>query len=233
MYTAPLSPYCIAILDDHPSIRTALRFTLQSERDMQLVGEYGRREEMLTALQSVTVDVLVLDYLLADDEIDGLQMVRHLLTRHDKLKILVSTSLESVAVVQLLLKAGVRGFIGKSKEQSELLQAIRRVAQGERYLSEDMRDALEKAHSDDRHKPDEPLTPGSGEALLTMMRDLSPREEEVLRCYLDGLSVTEIAVKFARSRKTVSGQKQAALRKLGLRSDIELFKYKDYFTNKA
>ena len=52
----------------------------------------------------------------------------------------------------------------------------------------------------------------------------------MIRCYLDGLSITQIAGKYARSRKTISGQKQTALRKLGLRSDLELFKYKQYFT---
>ena len=57
------------------------------------------------------------------------------------------------------------------------------------------------------------------------VKTLSPREVEVVRCFLDGLSVSQIAVKFKRSRKTVSGQKQSALKKLGLRSDSELFKY--------
>jgi len=54
--------------------------------------------------------------------------------------------------------------------------------------------------------------------------ELSPREREVLRCCLEGMSVTQIAEKFARSVKTISGQKQAAFRKLGVRNDNELFK---------
>jgi len=59
---------------------------------------------------------------------------------------------------------------------------------------------------------------------LTQNSELSPREREVLRCCLDGMSVTEIAEKFARSVKTISGQKQSAFRKLGVRNDSELFK---------
>ncbi|MEV8761136.1 helix-turn-helix transcriptional regulator, partial [Klebsiella pneumoniae] len=59
---------------------------------------------------------------------------------------------------------------------------------------------------------------------LSDMPSLSPREREVLRCCLDGMSVTDIAEKFARSVKTISGQKQSAFRKLGVRSDNELFK---------
>jgi len=53
---------------------------------------------------------------------------------------------------------------------------------------------------------------------------LSPKENEVLRCFLDGLRITQIASKFSRSIKTISGQKQAAFRKLGIRTDAELFK---------
>jgi DNA-binding CsgD family transcriptional regulator len=58
---------------------------------------------------------------------------------------------------------------------------------------------------------------------LSAILSLSPREHEVLRCYLAGMSVSDIAAKFARSSKTISTQKQSALRKLGIRSDAELF----------
>lgn len=56
---------------------------------------------------------------------------------------------------------------------------------------------------------------------------LSPKEQEVIRCFLTGMTVTDIAEKFSRSLKTVSGQKQSAMRKLGLKADHELFIIKD------
>ncbi|MNV94071.1 Transcriptional regulatory protein RcsB [compost metagenome] len=71
--------------------------------------------------------------------------------------------------------------------------------------------------------------PEAGEAgenigMLVNYPALSPKEREVLRCCLEGMSVSQIAIKFLRSRKTISGQKQAALRKLNVRTDTELFK---------
>ena len=65
--------------------------------------------------------------------------------------------------------------------------------------------------------------------MLVRTRELSFREREVLRCCLDGMSVTQIALKFERSVKTISTQKQAAFKKLGLRSDNELFKIRSQF----
>ena len=59
---------------------------------------------------------------------------------------------------------------------------------------------------------------------MTSLETLSPKENEVLRCFLDGLRISQIASKFSRSIKTISGQKQAAFRKLGIRTDAELFK---------
>lgn len=61
--------------------------------------------------------------------------------------------------------------------------------------------------------------------------ELSPKEREVLRCCLEGLSVSQVAIKFSRSRKTISGQKQAAFRKLGIRTDTELFKLQVHLKN--
>jgi RNA polymerase sigma factor (sigma-70 family) len=63
----------------------------------------------------------------------------------------------------------------------------------------------------------------ASDSSLSAILSLSPREHEVLRCYLAGMSVSDIAAKFARSSKTISTQKQSALRKLGIRNDAELF----------
>ena len=71
-----------------------------------------------------------------------------------------------------------------------------------------------------------PVTNGTKLSALIDRSELSPREREVLRCCLDGMSVTDIAEKFARSIKTISSQKQSAYRKLGIRTDTELFKIK-------
>ncbi|WP_414057096.1 response regulator [Pantoea dispersa] len=220
----------IAVLDDHPLIGKAMQYRLAQEPQLDLAGAFAQRQQLMTFLQRQPIDILVLDYMLGEDQLDGLQMVKQLRLHYPQLKILVSSAVEKPAIVQLLLKAGVQGFVGKSHDQEVLIDAIHQICRGKRFLTPDMMLELDKFQESDREMHDY-LTPRqAGDDITLMLRELSPREIEVIRCYLDGLSITQIAGKYARSRKTISGQKQTALRKLGLRSDLELFKYKQYFT---
>ncbi|MEZ3416189.1 response regulator transcription factor [Pantoea sp. SGAir0430] len=220
----------IAVLDDHPLIGKAMQYRLAQEPQLDLVGAFAQRQQLMAFLQRHPLDILVLDYMLGEDQLDGLQMVKQLRLHYPQLKILVSSAVEKPAIVQLLLKAGVQGFVGKSHDQEVLIDAIHQICRGKRFLTPDMMLELDKFQESDREMHDY-LTPRqAGDDITLLLRELSPREIEVIRCYLDGLSITQIAGKYARSRKTISGQKQTALRKLGLRSDLELFKYKQYFT---
>lgn len=220
----------IAVLDDHPLIGKAMQYRLAQEPQLDLTGAFAQRQQLMAFLQRHPLDILVLDYMLGEDQLDGLQMVKQLRLHYPQLKILVSSAVEKPAIVQLLLKAGVQGFVGKSHDQEVLIDAIHQICRGKRFLTPDMMLELDKFQESDREMHDY-LTPRqAGDDITLLLRELSPREIEVIRCYLDGLSITQIAGKYARSRKTISGQKQTALRKLGLRSDLELFKYKQYFT---
>lgn len=220
----------IAVLDDHPLIGKAMQYRLAQEPQLDLAGAFAQRQQLMNFLQRHPLDILVLDYMLGEDQLDGLQMVKQLRLHYPQLKILVSSAVEKPAIVQLLLKAGVQGFVGKSHDQEVLIDAIHQICRGKRFLTPDMMLELDKFQESDREMHDY-LTPRqAGDDISLLLRELSPREIEVIRCYLDGLSITQIAGKYARSRKTISGQKQTALRKLGLRSDLELFKYKQYFT---
>ena len=220
----------IAVLDDHPLIGKAMQYRLAQEPQLDLAGAFAQRQQLMNFLQRHPLDILVLDYMLGEDQLDGLQMVKQLRLHYPQLKILVSSAVEKPAIVQLLLKAGVQGFVGKSHDQEVLIDAIHQICRGKRFLTPDIMLELDKFQESDREMHDY-LTPRqAGDDITLLLRELSPRAIEVIRRYLDGLSITQIAGKYARSRKTISGQKQTALRKLGLRSDLELFKYKQYFT---
>lgn len=223
----------VAVLDDHPLISKAIQYRLSQEADLELAGTFCQRQQLMTFLRNNSVDVLVLDYLLGEDELDGLQMVKQLRMQYPQLKILVSSSVEKPAIVKLLLKAGVHGFVGKSQDQEVLIKALHEVCRNKHFLSAEMLLEMDKFEENDREMHDYLLPRELGDDIALLLRELSPRELEVIRCYLDGLSVTQIAGKYARSRKTISGQKQTALRKLGLRSDLELFKYKEHFSGLA
>lgn len=205
----------IALLDDHPVVRHGLMTRLMQETDFAVVGAYARSRDLIAALRAAPVDILLIDYALGVNDIDGLTLIRTLRLHFPDCKILVASAHYNPATVALAMRAGARGFVGKEQELSELVAALRSVALGRIYLSALMAAEISSAPSED--------APDGGDS-LTDNSELSPREHEVLRCCLEGMSVTQIAEKYARSVKTISGQKQAALRKLGVRNDHELFK---------
>lgn len=218
-----MSPLRVALLDDHALIREALKVRLSLEADFKVAGVYTTSRDLLEGLRAQSADLLVLDYQLSDGEIDGLRLIQTLRTHHPDLRIVIFSSAERAATVNICIRAGANGFVGKSQETNELLKAIRIVASDRMYLAPAMAEAL--------HRPPqlaEEDTIFNGDEALARCSELSPREREVLRCCLDGLSVSQVAVKFSRSNKTISGQKQAAFRKLGIRSDTELFKMQSH-----
>ena len=205
------SPLRVALLDDHPMIRTAFEICVGAEPDIILVGTFGASQLLFNELP--------------DLQLDGLALIKQLRNHYPRLNILISSAMESPAVVKMVLNAGVKGFIGKSQDMSEMIQAIRQVGMGRNWLSRDMAYEVEGLYVIDEEARSRPTDAAQKGSLYEKVKLLSPREVEVIRCFLNGMSVSQIAVKFKRSRKTVSGQKQSALRKLGLRSDNELFKY--------
>ncbi|WP_073521745.1 response regulator transcription factor [Pseudomonas fluorescens] len=223
MQWSVVSPLRILLLDDHALIREALKVRLNNEADFRVVGVYSGSAALLAGLRSEEADLLVLDYQLTDGELDGLRLIQLLRSHYPDLRILIFSSVEQPATVNMAIRAGANGFFGKSQKTEELMKAIRMVALDRLYLSPAMSAELDSTPVTSAASPNEQAGV-DGAGVLLNNPALSPKEREVLRCCLAGQSVSEIAEKFLRSRKTISGQKQAALRKLNVRNDSELFK---------
>lgn len=208
----------IALLDDHAVVRHGLVNRLAAEQDIEVVGAYGTSRELMAGLILAPADILLLDYALGPDELDGVSLIRALRVKFPDCPILVLSTHHEPATVALALRVGARGFVGKGEEMAELIKALRRVASGSIYLSSDM--SYRVAEATTTYDVDTP----EGGADTLQGAALSAREREVIRCYLGGMTVTEIAEKFKRSIKTISSQKAAAFRKLGVTSNNELFK---------
>jgi two-component system capsular synthesis response regulator RcsB len=214
-----MAPLRVAVLDDHYLIQMALELRLSREADMKVVGVYANSRDLLASLSETPADLLILDYALGASELDGLHLIGLIRRRFPTLCILISSSTETPSVVNLSLSVGANGFFGKSESAELLVEAIRKVASGETYVSPGLAYRLGRQPTAGRSMPDV-----KGAQRLLNDPTLSPKEREVLRCCLDGMSVSQISRKFMRSMKTISGQKQAAFRKLGVRTDAELFK---------
>ncbi|KEZ06633.1 LuxR family transcriptional regulator [Burkholderia sp. MSh2] len=217
----------VVILDDHAVVQHGIASYLAEKTGIQVAASFAKSRDLIRWLEANHADVVLLDYTLGPGEIDGLNLVKLVNTRFPDSRILMTSSSDTPATVNMTMRAGALGFFGKSENLSELAHAIRVVASGRSYISAELADRIMAGSAPDPRAA-EPK-PASGESAppsdagLSTDLGLSPREHEVLRCYLAGLSVSDIALKFSRSRKTISAQKQSAFRKLGIRNDAELF----------
>lgn len=221
----------IALLDDHDLVLRGLRELLGSHPLFRVTGTYTSGRELLLSLRDSPADVVVIDYELAPADVDGLELIKSLSRRFPELGILVVSAHYNPATVALALRGGAMGFLGKNRPADEIHQAIKTVNRGAVYLEPDMRMRLAQQQ---QHGKALLLGELSGDRInrALTLSVLTPKEQEVIRCFLAGMTVTDIAEKFSRSLKTVSGQKQNALRKLGLKADHELFIVKDELLKK-
>lgn len=188
----------LALLDDHDVVRRGVALHLGSDPRFQIAISHGRSRPFLQYLQAHPVDVAIIDIVLAPGDLGGTELVHALRERAPRVVLLAFSGQSSTANIHHLLDAGISGYVGKSEPLSELSSAVVRVSQGLCRLPE--RCSLPPAR--------EPL---------------SRNEREVLQLLLEGFTVSEIAQRRHRSVKTVSTQKVAALRKLGLRNDAEIY----------
>ncbi|WP_205208289.1 response regulator transcription factor [Chromobacterium haemolyticum] len=205
----------IIILDDHDLIRIGLEVKLMAYPDLKITGSYASSQQLLAALRESIPDVLLMDFTLSDNEIDGLNLIQSIRVRYPSCKILVLSASDLPGTINIMLKAGARGFFSKSQPVEALAAAIRTVNAGRIYLTPQVMSELNILLSDTIFKKDV--------SALDPFAKLSPREREVVRCCLDGMGTKQIAEKFSRSIKTISTQKHAAFQKLGIQTDQELF----------
>lgn len=213
-----MKPIRIALLDDHAVVRHGLVDALAAEADIEVVGVYGRSLDLIAGLAKNPADLLLLDFSLGPDELDGASLIRAVRVKYPNCHVLVLSAHHDPATVGLAMRIGARGFVGKGEDMQQLVKAIRQVESGAVYLSASMTYRLAETVISATPKD-------TGEAPdVFVQAELSSREQEVIRCYLAGMTVSEIAKKFNRSLKTISTQKSAAFRKLGITSNNELFK---------
>lgn len=190
----------VVIIDDHPIARHGMRHLIGGRPGFDVVADAGSPEEGLRVLADNPCDVIVTDLLMPSRvEPDGIYFVKKLCALHPTAGIAVMTACTSHSLLSALTRTTWVTVVDKGALEAELLQAVDATSRRERYLSRGVMRNLEQA-SRPRKRAD------GGE--------LSPREVEVLRLLQKGMSNRHIAELFGTSQKTISTQKQAAMRKL-------------------
>ena len=217
----------VAILDDHPIVLGGITSALREHTDMLVVHTATHGKDVVRDLTAHQVDVLLLDYVLSEEDADGIGMIARIRRGVPDIKILVYSGHDAPGTIAAVLRWGAQGFFSKAQRLDQMPDAIRTVSEGRRFLTPDVALRLFEASTDGSLQNGSTETSDSipdGQWSLVHSARLSTREREVIRCLLDGMTITAVARKFDRSVKTISTQKSMAYRKLGIGSDNELFK---------
>lgn len=199
----------IILLDDHALIRRGLRETLSEETDFRIVGEASDYGELRELLRTVECDVLLLDMNLPGRS--GLDVLKVLADEGSPIRSLVVSMYPEDQYALRALKAGALGYVNKSAETNTLLQAVRTVAMGRKFITPEIASALvETLTAPTDSKPHERL---------------SDREYQTMILIASGYKLSEIAEKLTLSPKTVSMYRARLLEKMTLSNNAELTHY--------
>lgn len=208
--TAQINPVRILLVDDHKVLRDGLRALLECEPDLRVVGEAGTGAQAIALAKSLAPDVIVLDLGLPD--LNGLEVIRTLRQHNTPLRIVVLSMYSRREFVVPAIEAGCDGYVPKSATHTSLLQAIRTVLAGERYLHPTAATVLIGAMKDDQSE-------------FAQFAALSEREQDVIRLTAQGFTSREIGEKLVISSKTVETYRQRAMEKLGIEHRSDLVKF--------
>jgi len=200
----------ILIADDHPLVRTGLRQILSRHEDLKVLGEAEDYSGILARLREAEYDVMLLDVSLPGK--NGIEILKSLREIHPGLKVLIISTHPEDQYGMRALRAGAAGYLTKSISLENLVEAVREIAQGRRYISKELAALL--ADSVGRKDTDAPVH-----------ETLSDRELQTLRLIAAGRKPADIATELALSPKTVSVYRARILDKLGLKSNAELARY--------
>ena len=201
----------IVLAEDHQTVREGIKLLVNSQPDMEVIGEADNGSAAIKEVQKLTPDVIVMD--ISMPELNGLKATRRLKQVCPGVKVLTLTRHTDDAYLQQLIEAGASGYVLKQSAPTELIRAIRSVAEGNSYLDPALTNKL-----------------FGGYASRSVLRgdrknDLTDRESEVLRMIAWGYSNKEIAERMQISVKTVEAHKANSMRKLDMHSRIDIVRY--------
>lgn len=198
----------ILLADDHRMVRQGFRLILQAQQDFEVVGEAGNGREALEQAKTLQPDVVVMD--VAMPELNGIEATRRLHSVAPFARVLALSVHRDGVYVREIVRAGADGYILKESADTELICAVRAVAEGHSYLSPEIAGSVLKEY---RKQSTDPLDA------------LSPREREILQMIAEGLTNKSIAARLTLSVYTIDGHRTRIMEKLGLHSVGEVIRF--------
>ncbi|CAN0370493.1 unnamed protein product [Phaeothamnion confervicola] len=199
----------VFIADDHAIVREGLASVLAAQPDIEIVGTAGNGRDAIAQMRQLKPQVALLD--ISMPELDGIEATRQILAETPDLPVIILSMHASAQHVFHALEAGARGYLLKESAGKEIVDAVRAVRSGRRYLSVKVSEIV--AEGLGGHKGTSPLA------------SLSKREREILKLVADGRSSAEIGMMLHLSSKTVDSYRSRLMQKLQLSDIASLVKF--------
>lgn len=204
----------VFLVDDHEIFRNGLKQLINSEADMEVIGEASSGEDAIQQLAAIHPDVIIMDIRMPG--MNGLETSIRLLEKDPRGRILFFSLFDEPDYVAAALEMGASGYILKDTSNKIFLSAIRTIHQGRYYFIGEVSDVLVKKYLDARQ------TPGNGGASDI---SLSRREEQIMRMISQGLNNKDIAESLNISIRTIEAHRMNILRKFQVNSIEEAVEY--------
>ncbi|BCX80897.1 two-component system, NarL family, invasion response regulator UvrY [Methylomarinovum caldicuralii] len=195
----------VIVADDHELVRSGIEHILGEDPEIQIVGSAATGEELLRQVGEKTPDVVIVDVNMPG--MGGVEACRRIRSRHPDVRIIALSVYTGGPIPRHLLETGIDGYLSKHCPPQEMIQAVKSVYRGKRYLSADVATHLALENADGQPSP---------------FTRLSKREMEVTLLTLQGKSIQEIADLLSVSPKTICTYRYRIFEKLGIRNDVEL-----------
>lgn len=203
----------VLVADDHAIIREGLRVMLGNQPDMEVVGEAKNGREAIQLVDEYEPDVTVID--ISMPELNGVEAIQQMRSRYPHLQVVVLSIHETKPYVYRALKAGANGYLIKETAGLQVVDAVRAVYRGERYLSERIAELV--------------MSEASSKLEASMethpLETLSMREREILQLVAEGKTSQEIAERLSISPKSVDTYRSRLMHKIGVEDMAGLIKF--------
>lgn len=204
-----VKPVRVLLVDDHAVVRSGLRLLLDADPTLEVVGEAGDGRQAVFQNRALEPDVVVMDVVMPGES--GIETTPRLLRERPQVKVLVLSMQDDPSYVREAFDAGASGYVLKEAADAEVVQAVREVAAGGRYVHPALGARLIAAEAEERRRVE--------------ADPLSEREREVLRLLALGHTNQEIAASLFISVRTAETHRAHIMQKLRLRTRAELVQY--------
>lgn len=202
------SPVKILIVDDHPSVREGLALRISLHSDLEVCGEADSEDQALALVKQMAPDLVLVDISLKNGH--GIELIKRIRSLDPAIKMLVITGFQESLYAERAFRAGALGYLNKQESNEKMIEAIRTVLAGERFLSPEM----------SRRLISQAL--GASDVTKSPVEQLTDRELEIFRMIGEGLTTSAIANRLFLSTHTIDTHRENIKRKLGVSTAAEL-----------